>query len=465
MFSLQSYGDKINDIQDRYHKGLTRESDLDLLKSLISEMRGFDCSLESTDVQAGYYYYIGNAWSQLLQMTGRPEIPLGNNEAIEQQILNYRKAMMLAQKADNSFLLCQIYINLANLFSHLGRSLEAQEYYEKCLEINPSFMMAVGNRGFHLFHAARLASNNIEQYLLFRTAWGHLIKASSSAQVYTSARNDFARLATIIEGLYKPEYLKSALDLPQMHYAEGEKERAYNAWCAANGLFLNILNGIFRNVEASSCDSLCLSKDSSENEKQIFNNLKQEYATARYFVYESLDYLQDNYADRCTHIIEYNTDIEYSVRIEKLKAAFRMFYSMFDKIAYILNDVLNLDVEPHKVSFRTIWYDKTRSLREVLKDKRSWPLVGLFWIGKDLYDPTFKDCIEPDAEHLSDIRNHIEHKALQIIYDYSGESNPNDFIYKVDYDYFIEALFKLMRLTRSALFNLAKVIDWESHNN
>lgn len=462
MNTIQHYGNKINEIDDRRIRGEAGEADLQKLRSLIVEMQEWDLSHSSTEELAAYYYYLGNAWALKSHLVSQPAYLLDNNEDIEHQILNYRKAKALAVKTDNRYLQCEIYTNLANLFSHLGRSLEAQELYKACLDIDPSFMMAIGNRGFHLFYAARLASDGLEQYLLFRVAWGHLVEAASSSQVYSAARADFARMAANIETIYKKEKLISGLELPQRHYAADKNEEAYNRWCAENGLFLNILNGVFMNVEASSCDSLNIFDGAAENYRQIFNNLKQEYATARYFVYESLDYLSEHYADRCTMIVDSNTDIEYSVRIEKLKSAYRMFYSMFDKIAYLLNDLLDLQIKSSNVSYRTVWYEKDkRTVKRRILDNYNWPLLGLFWISKDLYDPEFRECIEPDARHLADIRNHIEHKAIQIVYDMDDGSTPADFIYKVDYDYFVNTIFRLMRLSRSALFNLAKVIDWE----
>lgn len=460
MKSIQYYGNKINEIDERRIRG---EADLEEVKSLIVEMQEWDFSHSSTEELAAYYYYLANAWALKLHLVGQPAYLLDNNEDIEQQIFNYRKAKALSMKTDNRYLQCEIYTNLANLFSHLGRSLEAQELYKACLDIDPSFMMAIGNRGFHLFHAARLASDGLEQYLLFRTAWGHLIKAASSSQVYQEARSDFASMAANIETIYKKEMLLQGLELPQRHYASDVREETYNQWCAENGLFLNILNGVFMNVEASSCDSLNISNRAAENYRQIFNNLKQEYATARYFVYDSLYYLSEHYADRCTMIVDSNTDIEYSVRIEKLKAAYRMFYSMFDKIAYLLNDLLDFQIKLNNVSFRTVWYENDkRTVKKRINDNYNWPLLGLFWISKDLYDPEFRECIEPDASHLADIRNHIEHKAIQIVYDMDEGSTPADFIYKVNYDNFVNAIFRLMRLSRSALFNVAKVIDWET---
>jgi LA2681-like HEPN len=43
-------------------------------------------------------------------------------------------------------------------------------------------------------------------------------------------------------------------------------------------------------------------------------------------------------------------------------------------------------------------------------------LRGLFWLSKDLYEDKsgFHEAIEPDAQELATLRNHLEHKYLRV---------------------------------------------------
>ncbi|MBW1999919.1 MAG: hypothetical protein JRJ29_18405, partial [Deltaproteobacteria bacterium] len=98
---------------------------------------------------------------------------------------------------------------------------------------------------------------------------------------------------------------------------------------------------------------------------------------------------------------------------EKMKASFRMAYSLFDKIAFFLNHYLRLSIPERNVSLRTIWYksqNRKGGLRDEFTQRQNWPLRGLFWLSKDLYEdkPGFKESIEPDAQELHEIRNHLE---------------------------------------------------------
>ncbi|MCB9422966.1 MAG: hypothetical protein H6667_24410 [Ardenticatenaceae bacterium] len=94
-----------------------------------------------------------------------------------------------------------------------------------------------------------------------------------------------------------------------------------------------------------------------------------------------------------------------------------MTYSLFDKISYFLNAYLALKIPETRVNFRTIWYtnqQRNKGLKSEFKDRQNWPLRGLFWLSKDLYEDKegFKNSTEPDAHNLADIRNHLEHKYL-----------------------------------------------------
>ena len=103
-----------------------------------------------------------------------------------------------------------------------------------------------------------------------------------------------------------------------------------------------------------------------------------------------------------------------------MKAAFRIAYSLFDKIAYFLNDYLCLSIPEKQVTFRTVWYEKRKKEKGLShifqKRENNWSLRGLFWLSKDLFEDMseFKESIEPDAQELSDIRNHLEHKYLKL---------------------------------------------------
>lgn len=95
-----------------------------------------------------------------------------------------------------------------------------------------------------------------------------------------------------------------------------------------------------------------------------------------------------------------------------------MACSVLDKSAFFLNHYLGLAIPDHKVTFRTVWYEdqsKKKGLLPVLGKLRNWPVRGLLWVSKDLYEagPDLQDTLEPDARERRNIRNGLEHRYLK----------------------------------------------------
>ncbi len=205
----------------------------------------------------------------------------------------------------------------------------------------------------------------------------------------------------------------------------------------------------------------------------FYNQLKQEYVSARFLFYEGLSAEATHFSDR--GVLLYNTlDYpSYSVATEKMKAAFRIAYSLLDKIAYFLNKYLRLEIPERSVYFRSIWYEdgnKHKGVRETFTTLKNWPLVGLFWLSKDLYEnrADFKETIEPSAQAMYEVRNHVEHKYLKL-HDsmWSGPMTEDDEVragltdslaysmYRTDFE---EKTLKIIKITRAALIYLSLAI-------
>jgi hypothetical protein len=137
------------------------------------------------------------------------------------------------------------------------------------------------------------------------------------------------------------------------------------------------------------------------------------------------------------------------------------------------------------VYFKKIWFSQKRingeskrpkrkvlQLRDNLTQKNNLPLLGLFWISKDLFeeDIRFKDALEPDAKEWYQIRNHLEHKflKLQLFNDESyhhsnlffGEINKS-LTYSLGIHDFERKTLKLIKTVRAALIYLVLAMQYE----
>lgn len=184
-----------NDILDKLGKRIEtyRENgDLENLRASIEQ--GYklleDVSFENRE-KAVLNYFIGNAWSYVQRLKyPDEEFPLETPE-LEKQIICLRIANNLIEGSNDDLFKCQILTNLGNLFSHIGRFSEAQDFFNRCIKINKNFGMAIGNRGFGLFYYARVIFDPSQQFIFMQHARKDLLNAVKSSQVYFEAKYAF----------------------------------------------------------------------------------------------------------------------------------------------------------------------------------------------------------------------------------------------------------------------------------
>lgn len=202
----------------------------------------------------------------------------------------------------------------------------------------------------------------------------------------------------------------------------------------------------------------------------FYNQLKQEYVSARFLLFESLQSVDTHYSDE--DVLLYNTlDYpSYGLSTEKLRLVYRMAYSLFDKMAFGINRYFELGHNDNTVSFRAVWYmprkEKKKIIHSALKNRENWPLRGLFWLAKDFYEDEFKSSTEPDAAQIAIIRNHLEHKFLKIHSDLAGDvayipAQPSDWAHHISRDEFEAKTLRLLQLARAALIYLSAAIYHE----
>ena len=148
---------------------------------------------------------------------------------------------------------------------------------------------------------------------------------------------------------------------------------------------------------------------------------------------------------------------------EDLRSAFRSAYSIFDKIGLFLNDYFQVGLKPREINFRKIWVEKpigsSVSLRSILKDRPNWPLRGLYFLSKDLFDPDLGEVSEPDADDLDRLRNQIEHRFLSL--QLCPQVNSTEAHRWITIDELQDKALRLLKMAREALVYLSLAIHRE----
>jgi hypothetical protein len=221
----------------------------------------------------------------------------------------------------------------------------------------------------------------------------------------------------------------------------------------------------------------------------MYNQLKQEFVSARYLYYEGITSDTVHFSDKGVHLYDTLDSPAYSLAVEKTKVAFRMAYSILDKIAFFLKHYLDLSIPEQDATFRKVWYRNGRrrnGLEPIAAGTVNWPLRGLFWLSKDLHedDPEFRESLEPEAKELRELRNTLEHRYLKLSHErWSGfEAAHSELLKHIDPEYtrpeilnalddnlalyqgrleFDTKALHMFQMVRAALIYLCLAVHWE----
>jgi len=433
----------------------------------------------SDNNKAIFHFFVANGWAYLHQLThtiNRNEFWAFETPEIENEIVNLRKAISISEKIDNPGLLTQVLsevnTNLGNTFNQVGRIVEAIHYWNKAIELKPGFGMAIGNLGFGLAHYVRILFDDGHRSVFCQYAYKYLKQGAVSKDVYADGQQAFQNMADILEENYGKEKLEIEQDLKNFSLGRSDSERDYRQWCIDNSLFINPLNDfIYENIVAHDClflPNITLKKDEPPFFHSLYNQIKQEFVSARYLYYQSLTNQKPHFSDKDNMQMDTLDYAVYSLSTEKLKAAFRICYSIFDKIGYLVNSYFKIGLDPKDVSFRKVWKkraagSKDWELHPVITESQNWPLRGLYWLSKDLYenDSEFFRSILPEAQQLASIRNFIEHKSFKIVDIGETAIVDNGLTYQIRRHEFEQKVGILMSMARAAILNLSFAVHLE----
>lgn len=430
------------------------------------------------------HYFRANAWENRRHQRKDHDPWAWEQPEVQAQILELRRAVRHEGFSQlHPVRQCQILTNLANQFNSMGRFIEAIALWDCVLKTDDRFAMAHGNRGIGLHSYANALYDPGHTGLMQVAAYDSLSAATATAAVYDSvgheaARTHFEELKEAISGHLDIDAVRQAVDLDGHSLGETAEERAYRAWCLRKRLFINPLNDLgpvpIAAQDVLTLPSLTVTGSSPGVPPVIgfFNQMKQEFVSGRYHYYEALQSEGPHFSDR--DVLLYNTlDYPaYSLSVERMRAAFRITYSLFDKIGFFLNAYLEIGRRLHDVSFRSVWYERKGKKQDLLPRfaaHRNWPLRGLFWLSKDIFEDAFQRVTEPDAEDLAAIRNSLEHRYLQlhenlarvIVSEGAARDDRDGLVYALSRDEFAAKTLRLLQLVRSALIYLSLAVHRE----
>lgn len=334
--------------------------------------------------------------------------------------------------------------NLANELNYQGRHLEALAYYEDPIESgNVHAVMSKArciyrlSQGVyddsHAFYLRREAAKYYQEALTRIDEFPPIQKQGIEAEPFY---NDFLNKVEEQEQRYGKNF-------PELDKLEGssfntKKEMDYFAWCTNNRLFINELNGISIS-EVVNHDVLTLPSISARINLLLtpseelsfhghFDEMKTDYCYARYlaFMGVSMPLFEEHFFNAT---FEHVDTLDYEVnnlKTNHLKSCFRISYSIFDKISFLMHRFFELDgiQNDHKVDFKKVWFERnTRVLKELFQDSDNDYFKALFFISHEIRqsghksndDEDLAHWFDPDTHRLFKIRNAMEHRAFKLV--------------------------------------------------
>lgn len=376
--------------------------------------------------QAVLHYFQANAIEslRLAQREGWDQRAWEQPE-LEEAVVHLRLALDWDDGEELSSLRrAQVLTNLGNTLSHHGRVVEALRHWDDALEERPSHGMAMMNRGYGLVQYSGLLPHAKDRHVLGIAGYSQLVE-SLKHPLSEPARQ---RAESLVQQIAERNPNVDPTEGPPLHehsLGESEDEEAYRRWVLERRLFLNPLNELGP-ISMAAEDSLLLPSLTTPVEvgpylHSFFAQMKQEIVSGRFIFYEGTVSSSPHFSDRRVPVPDTLDRPSFSLASEKMKAAFRAAYSLLDKVAFFINDYLDLGEAEHRVSFRKIWYvnsDPRRDLRQdFLARRKNYPLQGLFWLSKDLFEdaPAFDRPLDPRGKEIWELRNALEHRYVKLL--------------------------------------------------
>lgn len=353
-----------------------------------------------------------------------------------------------------------------NSYDEVGRYLDALEKYDRALNLDPTFAMALGNRGMALFYLAPLmGSYGID---LLREAADCLDAALDDQEGLAehggnSATDAFRKLRTrIVISPDESEFFPAS---------PASFEDPYLQWCLGRGLFLHvspdhiqqdtdILDSIsFKTFTHSISDKSLLLANSLID---AFSTLKQDYTSARYLLWlaTSRESPISEHSRAISKRVSYWETASYarfSARTGLAVQAHRAAVDLMDKIAAFVHLYLGSNQVRGQITFDKLASPSKGRLPAYLADalkppERNQGLMALLDLQRELREDP------PSPLKQRTIRRHRStHTFLVVHHMGAGDSIP--MIDRVDWDRLIKESLDQLRFVRGALLYLANMIE------
>lgn len=443
------------------------------LITYLSKLEEFSSTHHSPEF-APIFYYMGNATSALASYYKKTGTDEESTKYRKKSLYYQRKALSLVEHIDNNDPLSLfIYTNYANDLDACGRVIEALRIYRKVLDKEPMFGMAIGNYGRALNFYGNLVNDSGHHELLHSYAYQALKQSLEirDPNMHEEAVEYFQNMINEYESSPFKELINTPIEFDEYDLGESE-EFKYRIWCLNNHLFLNPLNDLITSNNSFAHDPLTITHyteliDHNKIQSRItgnppkwfsmLNQLKEEFIYSRFLCYEGSQKQQElHFADKNVKLSLSSFDyVNYSIRLEQLKSAFKNLFSIFDQVAFVINEFWNLGINERTADAAHVFKSPTYPTHNTA-------LTALYWSSCE-FNEKFGNAEEAHEKNLKILRNALEHKFVKI-HEFETEEKleiKDDRFYHISQKELIEYTLRLLELAREWIMYLVYAIGIE----
>lgn len=414
-----------------------REELVELLKVHTQTSFAFE-----NDTCKGYFYYIlGNCSSEIYQYH--------SEDWYSQDLINtvnlYQIAVYFLRKGKSmvSILSCAL-TNLGNFLSSQGRCFCAQYYWDQAIGIDENAVAIVAKATDVLFRTEQLYDDShifIHYFFankLILEAYKNIDLLEVEQKISLQKGGKLHAFQQMYQRNFKNDDFNYLTEYKQK--TNTKQESLYLNWVAQNKLFINDLNDllseeiVFQDILGLPSMTRKINSALSLKEDLVFHSnfdeLRNEYTYARFLAFQASEIKEDSehfYNKTYQHVYDTLHAID-NLKTSHMKSAFRILYSIFDKISYFIAKYFNLEIDDRKVSFQKIFGEyKCGKFKpnKIFQNSKNYFIHALFYILKEVEEnsktPEFYS--NPEIYKLAKIRNHLEHRSFRIIDDFGYELN------------------------------------------
>ena len=441
------------------------------IQDLIKTATKYTTETYSNEERCYAHYLLGNLHGKLVWILKEDASGWRNNnypKNITAEINHLRQAKALISERTEQ-IRSKIVTNLANAVTHQRRNIEVLNQWvcDFNIEGDAPFVSALSKARELIWISRNLNDEShkhlyqYEAFLLLKHLKDH-IHNTDHQSIISTLNNDPEILYYLENGA---AFFKPLADWQTKHTSEeySPEEKSYRKWCLKGRLFVNPINDIttewIADQDILQFPNHTVKIGDGPFFAASFSALKREFCFARYMAYEGFNQIHPKFETDKLFLVNTLDYVDYSGTTEKVKAAFRICFSVLDSLAAVTNSYFKCG--SNNISFSPKW------IRENFqKSDNNFFIDALYWLSCDLFenekivsDPQKWKAPNPQSSEIRKIRNAIEHGWLRV-----AESEctiwdkDNDFAYLVTPQQLQAHTLFLLKLVRSAMLYLTMAV-------